>query len=651
MQVCYIPEATLNTTPATPVGITLRCVDFDPNITIPNVESKELRNDRQRAPGTAGVPEASPSIKGELSYGTLDDFLAAAMGSSWSPSLSGVNLAIDAAAKTLTRATGSFVTEGFEVGHTVTMAGFTNAGNNSSQTITAVTATVLTFGGATVLVTEASAAGRTVTGNILKVAGSVIKNNKGRKEKEIWTSEPAGDPVSVWSEDDEGCEARRCAGVAKDALGAGRSMAVLYRTNSQSRVLEEAMRRDGIPYVMIGGVRFYDRAEVKDALSWLRLLVNPRDVRALERASQSPRRGIGEKTIDQYRLVAEQVHGGDLVEALCGPVPEGVRGSKASGMGQILRNLQLALREEVGLSEIAEKAVVDSGLEAALEAEDTDEARERLSNLQELVSAAADFQERNPEGGLKGFLEEVALVSDADTKNADGKAAVLMTLHNSKGLEFDVVCLAGCEEGLFPLLRQDGGAEALEEERRLFYVGTTRARRKLHILNARVRTRFGVRDACIPSRFLDEMDGDAVVMELGSPRRSAFAGGELEFDEGGRKSFGSGGFRSSSRRPAFPPGALRSQDRAPTIRSTSGPAQGLTSRPASPPPQAFPDYESENQSLSGAFQPGMRVRHPKFGTGRVVKVHGSGSSARVDVQFGSETKRLVASMAGLVVIG
>lgn len=172
MQITYIPEASLNTTPGTPVGITLRCTDFDPNITIPVTESKEIRADRQRAPGVQGVPEASPSVKGELHYGTLDDFIAAALGSSWSPSLTGVNLAIDGSAKTLTRASGSFITEGFEVGHTVTMAGFINAGNNSSQAITAVSALVLTFGGATGLVTEASAAARTVTGNILKVGSS-----------------------------------------------------------------------------------------------------------------------------------------------------------------------------------------------------------------------------------------------------------------------------------------------------------------------------------------------------------------------------------------------------------------------------------------------------------------------------------------------
>ena len=485
------------------------------------------------------------------------------------------------------------------------------------------------------------------TANILKVAGSVIRRNKGRKAKEIWTAEPPGDLVSVWNEDDENLESRRCAGVAKDALAESKSIAVLYRTNSQSRSLEEAMRREGVPYVMIGGTRFYDRAEVKDALSWLRLLVNPKDYRALERAAQAPRRGIGEKTLELYRSAAEWRHAGDLVEALCDTPPEGVRGTKAGGMGQILRKWQWALKEEVGLSDIVERAVVESGLEAALEAEDTDEARERLSNLQELVSGAADYAERNPEGGLKGFLEEVALVSDADSKDSSGKAAVLMTLHNSKGLEFDVVCLAGCEEGLFPMLRQDGGADALEEERRLFYVGTTRARKKLHILNARVRTRFGIRDACIPSRFLDEMDLEAVVFELGAPRKGMFAGGDLDMDDSPRRPLGPSGL---GRRPAFPPGSLRSVDRpGATQRFTSGPSMGTPGRATSA--SAFPEYESENQSLEGSYKAGMQVRHPKFGTGKILKIHGSGAAARLDVQFGKETKRLVASMANLSILG
>ena len=485
------------------------------------------------------------------------------------------------------------------------------------------------------------------TANILKVAASVIRRNKGRKAKEIWTAEPPGDPVSVWNEDDEGQESRRCATVAKDALAAAKSIAVLYRTNSQSRSLEEAMRREGVPYVMIGGTRFYDRAEVKDALAWLRLLVNPKDYRALERAAQAPRRGIGEKTLDLYRSTAEWRHGGDLVEALCDTPPEGVRGTKAGGMGQILRKWQWAMKEEVGLSDIVERAVVESGLEAALEAEDTDESRERLSNLQELVSGAADYAERNPEGGLKGFLEEVALVSDADSKDSSGKAAVLMTLHNSKGLEFDVVCLAGCEEGLFPMLRQDGGADALEEERRLFYVGTTRARKKLHILNARVRTRFGIRDACIPSRFLDEMDQEVVVFELGAPRKGMFAGGDLDTDDSPRRPLGASGL---GRRPAFPPGSLRSADRPGAMqRFTSGPSMGTPGRATSP--SAFPEYESENQSLEGSYKPGMQVKHPKFGTGKILKIHGSGVAARLDVQFGKEIKRLVASMANLSILG
>jgi hypothetical protein len=252
-------------------------------------------------------------------------------------------------------------------------------------------------------------------------------------------------------------------------------------------------------------------------------------------------------------------------------------------MGQILRKWQWAMKEEVTLEEIVERAIVESGLEASFEAEDTDEAKERLSNLQEVVSAAADFATRNPEAGLKGFLEEVALVSDADTKKTDEKTAILQTLHTSKGLEYDVVCLAGCEEGLFPMLRQDGGTDALEEERRLFYVGATRARKKLHIFNARIRTRFGVRDACIPSRFLDEIDTSALNFEAGAaPRKSVFSGGDLD------DSRPQTGYRNTQRRPAFPPGALRSVggDRptfgAATVRAgSSGPLFGHHQRPHS----------------------------------------------------------------------
>ena len=492
------------------------------------------------------------------------------------------------------------------------------------------------------------------TGNILKVASSVIKNNKGRKEKTLFTTEADGDLVSLWCEEDEMLEARRCASVAKDALAKGATFATLYRTNSQSRAIEDAMRREGVPYVMIGGTRFYDRAEVKDALAWLRLLVNPKDFRALERAVQAPRRGIGDKTLELYRESAEWKHGGDLVAALVDEPPEGVRGSKAQGMGQILRKWQWAMDEQVPLEEIVEKAVVESGLEASLEAEGTDEAKERLSNLQELVSAAKEFGERNPDAGLKGFLEEVALVSDADTKNADGKAAVLMTLHTSKGLEFDYVCLAGCEEGLFPLLKQDGGNEALEEERRLFYVGATRARKKLHLLHTRIRTRFGVRDTSLPSRFLDEIDSTALDIETSTGARRSFGGGATEFDDIAPRP------ATQARRPAFPPGALRSAARPDmpviTRRSFDGPSAGLTSgrSATSAMPERknpFPDYEGESQAGGGVFSAGQRVKHPKFGTGRVVKVHGSGTSARLDVLFGAETKRLVAAFANLTVLG
>ncbi len=459
------------------------------------------------------------------------------------------------------------------------------------------------------------------TGNILKAASSVIAKNKMRKEKTLRTDAPAGDLITVHHEEDEQMESRRCARICQSALGKGRSAAVFYRTNSQSRTIEEALRREGVPYVMVGGVRFYDRAEVKDALSWLRLLVNPRDMMALERAVTAPRRGIGEKTLEAYRALANSHFGGDLVQALCAPPPSEVRGAaKVTAMGNTVRGWQEALASgETPLEELCERVIVESGMEDAYEKEDTDESAERLNNLRELVSACSDYSERVPEGGLAGFLEEVALVTDSDGKQLEGdKAAVLMTLHTSKGLEFDEVCIAGCEEGLFPMGRQEASDDAIEEERRLFYVGVTRARRKLHLFECRQRLRFGMREACVGSRFLDEVDasvlehdGNAALGQDGSPNR--FQG------------------HPGYKRPAF---------------GTPRPAayqMSLASRRPAPKPSDMPDYEGENQAAGSVYQKGMKVKHATFGIGKVMGVHGTGTSARLDVQFGTQTKRLVAS--------
>jgi len=461
------------------------------------------------------------------------------------------------------------------------------------------------------------------TANILKAASSVICKNKVRKDKTLKTTAAEGDLISLHHEEDEQMEARRCAGIAKKALATGRTAAIFYRTNSQSRTIEEALRRDGVPYVMVGGVRFYDRMEIKDALSWMRVLVNPRDMMALERAVTAPRRGIGEKTLEAYRKLALSHFDGNLIDAMCAQPPSEVRGGgKVTAMGEIFRKWQWAIGEEVPLEEICERVIVDSGMEEAYEKEGTDEAEERLNNLRELVSACAAYRERIPEGGLAGFLEEVALVTDSDGKQLEGdKACVLMTLHTSKGLEFDEVCISGCEEGLFPLARQDADESAMEEERRLFYVGVTRARVKLHLFECRQRLRFGMREASIGSRFLDEVDS-SVLEHVGAPALGRAEGAPNRF-----QGHPGGYTRTAASRPAAYQMPLTSRN-----------------KPTPPPIKSvMPDYEGENQAQSGAVSAGMKVKHASFGTGVVLKVHGTGTTARLDIQFGKVTKRLVAT--------
>jgi len=468
------------------------------------------------------------------------------------------------------------------------------------------------------------------TANILKAASTVIAKNKVRKDKTLKTDAVGGDLITLHHEDDEQMEARRCAKIAQKALASGRSMAVFYRTNSQSRTIEEALRREGVPYVMVGGVRFYDRAEIKDALAWMRVLVNPRDMMALERAVTAPRRGIGEKTLESYRNSAINHYEGNLVEAMCGLPPGDVRGAgKVTTMGSLFKAWQTAIAENVPLEEVCERVIVESGMEESYEKEGTDESEERLNNLRELISACASYRERVPEGGLAGFLEEVALVTDSDGKQLEGdKAAVLMTLHTSKGLEFDEVCVAGCEEGLFPLARQDATEEAMEEERRLFYVGVTRARKKLHLFECRQRLRFGMRETCLGSRFLDELPEDVVEHE-GTPGLGRAEGAPTRF-QGHPGSSRSGSFGNSGSRPAAYQMPLTSRKPPPHIVS-----------PVATP--VMPDYEGENQASGGMYVKGMKVKHPTFGIGKITGVHGTGASARLDILFGTKSKRLVAS--------
>jgi DNA helicase-2/ATP-dependent DNA helicase PcrA len=346
------------------------------------------------------------------------------------------------------------------------------------------------------------------TQTILDAANAVIANNRGQKHKELWSELGRGDPIKVREFEDEHAEARFVVGELEKLLdeGASRSeLAVFYRTNAQSRVLEDALVRAEIPYQVVGGTKFYERAEIKDAVAYLNVLVNPQDVGAFTRIVNSPRRGIGSTSLGRLLSFANTT-GVSIWDAASDP--ERVPGLGPPAIRALRRFLATmhALRErseqDTSVAELIKEVLSESGYLEALEAERTIEAQGRIENLQELVNVAAEYDESEEGGGgLAAFLQQIQLLSDADERRDDERLVTLMTLHNAKGLEYGIVFIIGCEEGVFPHSRalDEGG---LEEERRLCYVGITRAQRDLYLTYAWTRGVFGTRTYGIPSRFL-----------------------------------------------------------------------------------------------------------------------------------------------------
>jgi superfamily I DNA/RNA helicase len=377
------------------------------------------------------------------------------------------------------------------------------------------------------------------TQTILDAANAVIRNNRGQKPKSLWTDIGQGDPVKIRELDDEHAEARYVTGELQRLVDEGTSrseIAVFYRTNSQSRVLEDTLVRADIAYQVIGGTKFYDRAEIKDAIAYLTVLVNPQDIGAFTRIVNSPRRGIGNTTVS--RLLAHANTTGETVWELAA-APEDVPGLGAAAIKSLRRFMstmeRLEERVQAGaeIFDLLNELLDETGYLEALRNERTIEAEGRIENLKELVNVAVEFAGANSiaesagadsaDGleGLEGFLQQVALVADADTREDDQGLVTLMTLHNAKGLEYPIVFMIGCEEGVFPHSRalDEGG---LEEERRLCYVGITRAERDLYLTSARSRTVFGAHNYGTPSRFVAEIPADLTDREVQTPR--AFGG-------------------------------------------------------------------------------------------------------------------------------
>jgi DNA helicase-2/ATP-dependent DNA helicase PcrA len=354
------------------------------------------------------------------------------------------------------------------------------------------------------------------TNTILRAANAVIQNNRERKEKNLWSELGEGVPVHVVEVEDEHAEARFVAAEIAALVEEGYSadeVAVFYRTNAQSRVLEDVLVRQGIAYQVIGGPRFYERAEIKDVIAYLQVVDNPFDSVSLLRIANRPRRGIGDATLARLQTYADG-RGMSLFEALAYPEEAGVGAAPLKNVAA-LRTFLISLQasaQELAVPEMVEAVLDRSGYVAALEAERTIESQGRLENVQELVGVAQEYVQQSPEPSLSGFLQEISLYSDQDAMRGEQSLVTLMTLHNAKGLEFKAVFVIGLEEGIFPHVRSIE-EQGVEEERRLCYVGMTRAQERLVLTHATSRSLWGSRAFNLPSRFLEELPEEGVAWE------------------------------------------------------------------------------------------------------------------------------------------
>jgi len=456
------------------------------------------------------------------------------------------------------------------------------------------------------------------TRRILKLAEAIIQQNRDQLEKQLWTENPEGDPIMLIEALSERDEAQKVEQRIRDLhvrYGyAFRDFAVLYRTNAQSRSLEEALRRGGIPYRVVGGLSFYQRKEIKDVLAYLRLLVNPHDAASLQRVINYPARGIGQRTVEALMDYA-RLHGLSLWQAIERVEEVGLptRAQKAVQEFHFLIARHAAKMDAMPVDELARSLLQESGLFEELRREGTPEALARWENVQELLNAIAEYvATAGEQATLSGFLQEVALLTDLDEMPEDNRVT-LMTLHASKGLEFPVVFITGLEEGLFPLAQATQDRKDLEEERRLFYVGVTRAQRHLFLCYARSRYRYGEQQPSVRSRFLEELDTDVIVTEAGLP----FRRGEV-LDRRPR----------SDRHVEMDPHYYR---RPLQQRSSSAAARRVV-------------YDEG----AGEIVPGARVEHAIFGEGKVLALEGQGDQARAIVFFPEVgQKKLVLKFARL----
>ncbi|KOR76343.1 DNA helicase PcrA [Paenibacillus solani] len=481
------------------------------------------------------------------------------------------------------------------------------------------------------------------TSNILNAANNVIGLNTGRKPKNLWTEQGEGEKIKVFRGDSEHDEGYFVTSEISKNVKAGKSYqdhAILYRTNAQSRVIEEILIKSDIPYQIVGGIKFYDRKEIKDMLAYLRLISNPDDDISLTRIINVPKRSIGDTTVGKLAAAAAE-RGISIFRVLEIVDDLGFAGRTRNALVSFYDMIAALSRmvEFLSVTELTEKMLEMSEYRIELHNENTIESRSRLENIDEFLSVTQEFEKNNEDKSLVSFLTDLALIADIDSMNDDEEdrddAVVLMTMHSAKGLEFPVVFIIGMEEGVFPHSRTFMDNEELEEERRLAYVGITRAEKQLFLSCARMRTLFGRTTANQPSRFLDEipeelkedtqMAHDRYRRGGGSSVGGSYAG--RGFNGGGGSNFGGGRARDLSLG-----GSTASAEAAPKSRvtvTTGGPSR----KPAA--------------SGDGEFKAGDKVAHGKWGTGTIVAVKGSGNDMELQIAFPAPVgvKRLLAGFA------
>ena len=463
------------------------------------------------------------------------------------------------------------------------------------------------------------------TGNILEAANAVIRNNRGRKGKNLWTDHGEGEKVQFYTAANEREEGLYVATQLLRAYGEGRKWrdcAVLYRMNALSNQIEMALKSNSIPYRVVGGFRFFERAEIKDMLSYLCVIHNPQDDLRLLRVVNNPPRGIGAKTMETARSIAAK-EGRSLWDILtnAGQIPALQKAApKFQRFVDLIQSMQ-RLAEEADLPEFYETLIQESGYAAMLSEKKDNESKSRLENIHELASSISGYLEHAEEPSLGGFLDEVALYTDLDSVEEEDNCVTLMTMHAAKGLEFPVVFTIGMEEGVFPGYRAIGEEEELEEERRLCYVALTRAKERLYLTCAAQRMLFGRTSANLPSRFVQEIPAERLQAggRVRQPRQELFRDNDWSTEE---------------RFSQIPRPAARTQS-APMPRPS-----GTRAAPAAyrkPAPKAQPLLQ---------LKKGEMVRHSAFGTGMVLSIQPMGGDALVEVAFDNVgTKRMMLKAA------